>query len=65
MQKTLKKLGFPQVESAATAASSLPKIGLCLTRRMDKLDECSEQMDKLVQKYQEEGKASKTVERKL
>ena len=65
--KVLKRLGFPALESAATPASTLPKMQTCMVRRMEKLEECSSQLKNYVKKQKDKDpeKPTQTMERRL
>ena len=70
--KILRKLGFPQTETAVTHASLLPRALGCLTRRLGKLEELVTEIKDLRKSKEKKEKnadqddlANKTLDKNL
>ena len=68
MQKILKKMGFPDIESAATPTQTMPKAVICVDRRVQRLAECMDALgalkktkDELKKTKDEKSKVSETL----
>ena len=48
IEKNLKKLGWPDVELASDAASSMPKILVCITRRLARMTDLQGDLEKIL-----------------
>ena len=59
LTRTLKRLGFPEVQDATKPSALLQKASTALTKRLAKLDEISKQLAPLAKKE----KSDKTDER--
>ena len=65
VQKNLKKMGFPDTESAASPMVMVPKAIQCVQRRLQRLDECMDALDALKKKKEEKSRAAVTLEKFL
>lgn len=65
MQKNLKKMGFPDTESAASPTIMLPKAIACVQRRLQRLDEVMDALDALKKKKEEGSRARITLDKFL
>ena len=61
MQKILKKMGFPDIESAATPTQTMPKAVICVDRRVQRLAECMDALGTLKKTKDEKSKVSETL----
>ena len=63
---TLKRLGFPSTETPASCASILPKVLSCLTKRLEKLGEFSQELEEATKEaLKQQKEATATASKKV